>query len=204
MLEKTLESPLDCKKIQPLHPKGDQSWVFIGRSDIEAETPILWPPDAKSWLIWKDPDAGTRLSSWTERNWVSCQDIYRQGHFRWAEQDDQRLEGRSALGMFEEPEEEVKMQNHICQSLMWSYRLILLVEASHTTNLRIKRWENRLHLFSRRNYSHMAKGIDRKIGEKFRLSIKIFIQIPNYSLRIKKKKQELRDDWSFEHFSLNY
>ena len=58
MLEKTLESPLDCKEIQPVHPKGDQSWVFTGRTDVEAETPILWPPDAKSWLIWKDPDAG--------------------------------------------------------------------------------------------------------------------------------------------------
>ena len=53
-----LKSPLDCKKIQPVHPKGDQSWVFIGRTDAEAETPILWPPHAKSWLIWKDPDAG--------------------------------------------------------------------------------------------------------------------------------------------------
>ena len=58
VLEKTLESPLDCKDIQPVHPKGDQSWVFIGGSDVEAETPVLWPPDAKSWLIWKDPDAG--------------------------------------------------------------------------------------------------------------------------------------------------
>ena len=58
VLKKTLESPLDCKEIQPLHLKGDQSWVFIGRTDVEAETPILWPPDAKSWLIWKDPDAG--------------------------------------------------------------------------------------------------------------------------------------------------
>ena len=57
MLEKTLESPLDCKEIQPVHLKGDQSWVFIGRTDVEAETPILWPPDAESWLIWKDPDA---------------------------------------------------------------------------------------------------------------------------------------------------
>ena len=55
---KTLESPLDCTEIQPVHPKGDQSWVFIGRNDVEVETPILWPPDAKSWLIWKDPDAG--------------------------------------------------------------------------------------------------------------------------------------------------
>ena len=58
VLEKTLESPLDCKEIQPVHPKGDQSWVFIGRTDVEAETPLLSPPDAKSRLIGKDPDAG--------------------------------------------------------------------------------------------------------------------------------------------------
>ena len=58
VLEKTLESPLDCKEIQPVHPKGDQSWVFIGRTDVEAETPILWSPDVKKGLIWKDPDAG--------------------------------------------------------------------------------------------------------------------------------------------------
>ena len=58
VLEKTLESPLDCKEIQPVHPKANQSWVFFGRSDAEAEIPILWPPHAKSWLIGKDPDAG--------------------------------------------------------------------------------------------------------------------------------------------------
>ena len=58
LLEKTLEGPLDCKEIQPVHSKGDQSWVFIGRTDDEAETLILWPPDPKSWLIGKDPDAG--------------------------------------------------------------------------------------------------------------------------------------------------
>ena len=58
VLEKTLESPLDCKEIQPVHPKGDQSWVFIGRTDVEAEMPILWPLDAKNWLICKDPHAG--------------------------------------------------------------------------------------------------------------------------------------------------
>ena len=57
-VEKTLESPLDCEEIQPVHPKGDQSWVFIGRTDAEAETSILGPPHAKSWLIGKDPDAG--------------------------------------------------------------------------------------------------------------------------------------------------
>ena len=58
VLEKTLERPLDCKKIQPVHAKGDQSWVFIGRTDFEAETPILWLPHSKRWLIGKDPDAG--------------------------------------------------------------------------------------------------------------------------------------------------
>ena len=58
VLEKTLESPLDCKEIQPVHPKEDQSWVFIGRTDAKAETLILWPPHAKSWLIGKDSDAG--------------------------------------------------------------------------------------------------------------------------------------------------
>ena len=59
-LEKTLESPLNCKEIQPVHPKGDQSWVFIGRTDAEAEAeaPILWPLDVKNWLVGKDPDAG--------------------------------------------------------------------------------------------------------------------------------------------------
>ena len=58
VLEKTLESPLDCKEIQPVHPKGDKSWIFIGRTEAEAETPILWLPDEKNWLIGKDPDIG--------------------------------------------------------------------------------------------------------------------------------------------------
>ena len=58
VLEKTLESPLFCKQINPVNPKGNQSWILIGRTDAEAETSVLWPPDAKNWLIWKDPDAG--------------------------------------------------------------------------------------------------------------------------------------------------
>ena len=84
VLEKTLESPLECKEIQLVHPKGNQTWVFIGRTDVEAETLILWPPDAKNWLVWKDPDAGkdwrweekglTGWVSWmaslTQRTWV--------------------------------------------------------------------------------------------------------------------------------------
>ena len=58
VLEKTVESPLDCKEIEPVHPKGDQSWVFVGSTDVEAETPILWAPDGKNLLIGKDPDVG--------------------------------------------------------------------------------------------------------------------------------------------------
>ena len=73
-LEKTLESPLDCKEIQPVNSKGDQSWVFVGRNDAKAETPVLWPPDAKNWLIWKDPDAGKiegrRRRGWQRMRWL--------------------------------------------------------------------------------------------------------------------------------------
>ena len=72
VLEKTLESPLDCKEIQPVHPKRDESLVFTGRADVEAETPILWPPHAKSWLIGKDPKSRTQLSNWTELSKWLC------------------------------------------------------------------------------------------------------------------------------------
>ena len=69
VLEKTLESSLDCKEIQPVHPKGNQSWIFVGRTDADAETPILWPPGAKNWLIGKDPDAG---KDWRqEEKWMT-------------------------------------------------------------------------------------------------------------------------------------
>ena len=68
VLEKTLESPLDCKEIKPVHPKGNQPWIFFGRTDAEAETPILWPPDVKNWLIWKGPDAW-KAGRWEGRGW---------------------------------------------------------------------------------------------------------------------------------------
>ena len=75
VLEKTLESPLDCKEIQPVHPKGNQPWIFTGRTDIEGETPIIWPPDGKSWLIWKDSDAGNiegrKRSGWQRMRWLN-------------------------------------------------------------------------------------------------------------------------------------
>ena len=76
VLEKTLESPLDSKEIQPVHPKGNQSWIFIGKTDAEAEIPILWPPDDKNWLIWKDPDAG-KIEGGMRRGWqrMRCLDV---------------------------------------------------------------------------------------------------------------------------------
>ena len=75
MLEKTLQSPLDSKEIQPVHPKGNQSWIFIGRTDAEAETPIFWPPDAKNWLIEKDPD------SW--KDWRKEEEMTEDEMVRW-------------------------------------------------------------------------------------------------------------------------
>ena len=70
MLEKNFESPLDCKEIKPVHPKGNQSWIFIGRTDSEAETPILWSPDANNWLIEKAPDAG---KDWRQKGTIEAE-----------------------------------------------------------------------------------------------------------------------------------
>ena len=74
VLEKTLQCPLDCKEIKPVNSKGNQSWTFIGRTDAKAETPILWPPDSKNWLIWKDPDLGKveggRRRGWQRMRWL--------------------------------------------------------------------------------------------------------------------------------------
>jgi len=88
VLEKTLESPLDCKQIQPVHSKGDKSWVFIGGPDVEAETPIFWSPDVKSWLIWKDPDAGKdwgQEEKWTIEDEMVGWHHWHNGHgFGWA------------------------------------------------------------------------------------------------------------------------
>ena len=81
VLEKTLESPLDWKKIQPLHPKGDQSWVFIGKTHVEAETPVLWPPVAKNWLIWKDLDTG---KDWRqEEKGMTEDDVWMASPMQW-------------------------------------------------------------------------------------------------------------------------
>ena len=77
VLKKTLENPLDWKEIQPVHPKGDQSWVFTGKTDVESETPILWPPDANNWLIWKDPDVG---KDWRQEEKGTTADQRPNGH----------------------------------------------------------------------------------------------------------------------------
>ena len=79
MLEKTLESPLDCEEIQLVHPKGNESWIFIGKTDVEAETQVLWLPDAKSWLIWKDPAAGR---DWRQEEKGSTEDDMAEWHHR--------------------------------------------------------------------------------------------------------------------------
>ena len=80
VLEKTLESPLDYKAIQPVHPKGKQSWIFIGRTDAESETPILWPPDVKNWLIWKDLDAG---KDWNQEEEMTEDEMVGSSPTRW-------------------------------------------------------------------------------------------------------------------------
>ena len=91
VLEKILESPLDCKEIKPVNPKGNQSWIFIGRTDVEAEAPILWPPDVKNWLIGKDPDAG---KDWRQEEKGTTEDVMAVWH-HWL--DGQEFE--QALGV---------------------------------------------------------------------------------------------------------
>ena len=114
VLEKTLESPLDCKEIQLVHPKGDQSWVFIGRTDVEAETTILWPPDVKSWLIGKDADAG---KDWGQEEKETTEDeIVGQHHqlnghgFGWTPGFGDGQEGLSCYGSWGRKESDMTEQ----------------------------------------------------------------------------------------------
>ena len=88
VLEKMLESPLDCKEIQPVHPKGNQSWLYIGRTDAEAETPILWPPDAKNWLIGKDPNVG---KDWRQEKGMTEDEMVGWGHWLYGHEFQQAL-----------------------------------------------------------------------------------------------------------------
>ena len=98
VLEKTLESPLDSKKIKPVHPKGNQPWIFTGGTDAEAEAPILWPPDAKSWLTRKDPDAG---KDWGQEEKAVAEDEMVRKHHQLnvheCEQTSEDSEGQASL-----------------------------------------------------------------------------------------------------------
>ena len=114
VLEKTLESPLDCKEIQPVHPKGDQSWVFIGRTDAEAETPILWPLHAKSWLIGKDPDAGEGLGAEGQgdnRGWDGCMASPTQWTWVWVNFRSWWWTGRPGMLRFMELQSRTRLSN---------------------------------------------------------------------------------------------
>ena len=95
VLEKTLESPLNSKETQPVHPKGNQSWLFIGRTDAEAEAPILWPPHAKNWLIGKDPDAG---KDWRQEKGTTEDEMFRCHHWLYGHEFEQALRSGDGQG----------------------------------------------------------------------------------------------------------
>ena len=114
-MKKTLKSSLDYKEIQPVHPKGDQSWVFIGRTDVEAETPTLWPPDAKSWLIEKDPDAG---KEWEQEEKGTTEDEMVGWHHRL-----NRHEFEQTLGDNEGQEPGVPQTDWLNKNNMWLKQL---------------------------------------------------------------------------------
>ena len=101
VLKKTLESPLDCKEIKPVHPKGDQHWIFIGRTDAKAEAPMLWPPDVKSWLNEKDPDAGKDWG-WEEKGTTEDKVVgwHHQLNGHESEQTQRDREGQGSLACF--------------------------------------------------------------------------------------------------------
>ena len=123
VLEKTIESPLDCKEIQPVRPKGNQSWIFIGRTDAEAETPILWPPDAKSWLIWKNPDAG---KDWGQEKGTTEDEIVGWHHrlngheFEWTPGVGDRQGGLACCGPWDRKESDTTEQ------LNWTELIIFI------------------------------------------------------------------------------
>ena len=133
VLEKTLESPLDSKKIQPVYPKGNQSWIFTGITDAEAETSILWPPDVKNWLIWKDPDAG---KNWRQEEEGTTEDEIVEWHHRL-----DRLEFEYAPGLGDGQGSLVCC----CKELDTTVRVLNWTEASNNKNtvvLSILTWKS--------------------------------------------------------------
>ena len=122
VLEKTLESLLNCKEIQPVHPKGSQSWIFIGRTDAEAETPILWPPDVKNWLTRKDPDAG---KDWRQEEKGTTEDEMVGWHHR--------LDGHQ----FEQAPEVVDGQGSLACCSPWGCKELDMTERLNWTDILI-------------------------------------------------------------------
>ena len=120
VLETTLESPLDCKEIQPVHPKGDQFWIFIGRTDAEAEIPILWPPDVKNWLIWKDPGVG---KDWRQKEKGTTEDEMVGWHHRL-----NRHEFEQASGFGD-------VQRSLACCSLWGHRQLELTDQLNQTKL---------------------------------------------------------------------
>ena len=131
VLEKTLESPLDCKEIQPVHPKGDQSCMFIGGTDVESETPILWPLDAESWLIWKDPDAvkdwGQEEKGTTENEMVGWHHQLNWHVFRWTPGVG---DGQGGLGCCNSWG--CRVRHDWATELNWTDTYIYAIEIAHT------------------------------------------------------------------------
>ena len=130
VLEKTLESPLDCKEIQPVHAKGDQSWVFIGRTYVEAETPILWPPDVKTWLIGKDPDAGKdwgqEEKGMTEDKMVGWHHRLNGHGFEWTLDVGEGQGGLASCGSWGHKESDMTEQLNWTESDLMNHKMTLL------------------------------------------------------------------------------
>ena len=149
VLEKTLENPLDCKEIQPVHPKGNQSWVFIGRTDAEAETPIFWPPDAKSWLTGKDPDAG---KGWrqvekgtTEDQIVRWHHQFNEHGFGWTPGVGDGQGGLACYGSWDRKESDTTEQLNWTEKISYGNKCRNTCWLRKTENLRemteVKKWE---------------------------------------------------------------
>ena len=158
MLDKTLESPLDCKEIQPVHPKGSQSWIFIRRTDVEAETSILWPLDVKNWFIWKDPDVGkdwrweekgttedemVALHHWLDGHefWVSSRSWWWTGSLvccsPWGRKESDTTErlNRTELNLKDKALCENQREHSLLQWNIHVPASVLPLTASHTTSL---------------------------------------------------------------------
>ena len=162
VLEKTLESPLDCKEIKRVHPKGNQSWIFIGRTDAEAETPNLWPLDAKNWLIWKDSDAGN--------DWRWKEEMTEDEMVGWHHQ----LYGHE----FESAPQVGHGQGSLVCCSPWGHKESDMTEQLNWTELKyfVKR-EGKRQIIERIKESEFSTTLRQLMGGKLPLDIKIYIII---------------------------